>query len=90
MPYMDVPSMNALNLASFNGHEQEVKLLLAAQKDDINTADDTGTNSLIWASRNGHEIIVQILLEHRADVNAQGGEYGNALQAASEGHDKIV
>ncbi|SLM38718.1 ankyrin repeat domain containing protein [Lasallia pustulata] len=26
-----------------------------------------------------------------ADVNAQGGEYGNALQAASErGHDQVV
>ena len=31
------------------------------------------------------------LLEHGADVNAQGGPYGNALQAAcSKGHDNIV
>ena len=36
-------------------------------------------------------MIVQMLLEHGADVNAQGGHYGNALQAAcSGGHDKIV
>ncbi|KAJ6103492.1 hypothetical protein N7486_005919 [Penicillium sp. IBT 16267x] len=91
MPYMDVPSMNALHLASFNGHQQEVQFLLAAQKHDINTADDTGTYPLMWASRNGHDKIVQILLEHGADVNAQGGHYGNALYAASwEGHDKIV
>ena len=35
--------------------------------------------------------MVQILLEKGADVNAQGGSYGNALQAASfERHDAIV
>jgi ankyrin repeat protein len=35
--------------------------------------------------------VVQILIDAGADVNAQGGEYGNALQAASaEGHDKVV
>jgi hypothetical protein len=34
---------------------------------------------------------VRILLDQGADVNAQGGHHGNALQAASsEGHDKIV
>ena len=35
--------------------------------------------------------MVQILLNKGADVNAQGGEYGNALQAASSGgHDQVV
>jgi ankyrin repeat protein len=34
---------------------------------------------------------VQMLLDGGADVNAQGGEYGNALQAASAGgHEKAV
>jgi ankyrin repeat protein len=34
---------------------------------------------------------VQLLLEQGADVNAQGGEYGNALLASSYGgHNKIV
>ncbi|KAJ6103653.1 hypothetical protein N7486_003875 [Penicillium sp. IBT 16267x] len=90
-PYRKLPSMSALNLASFNGHEQEVELLLAAQKHDINTADDTGTNPLIWASQNGHDKTVQMLLKYGADVNAQDGEGGNALYAASyRGHDKIV
>ncbi|KAJ5660885.1 uncharacterized protein N7484_000257 [Penicillium longicatenatum] len=90
-PYMNLPSMNALNLASFNGHGQEVEFLLAAQKYHINSADDTGTNSLIWASQNGHDQVVQMLLEHGADVNAQGGIYGNALYVVSSGgHDQIV
>jgi hypothetical protein len=35
--------------------------------------------------------VVRLLLEAKADVNAQGGEYGNALQAASFwGHEKVV
>ncbi len=33
----------------------------------------------------GHEKIVKILLDKGADVNTQGGEYSNALQAASSG-----
>ncbi|KAJ5651196.1 uncharacterized protein N7484_004919 [Penicillium longicatenatum] len=91
MPYTNVPSMNALNLAALNGHEQEVHFLLAVKKHEINTADDTGANPLMWASRNGHDKIVQMLLERGAEVNAQGGRHGNALQAASfRGHDKIV
>ncbi|KAK7178124.1 hypothetical protein PSPO01_15822, partial [Paraphaeosphaeria sporulosa] len=39
----------------------------------------------------GHETIVKLLLDAGADVNAQGGEYGNALQAASDGgHEAVV
>ncbi len=35
--------------------------------------------------------MVQLLIEKGADVNAEGGEYGNALQAASEeGNENIV
>jgi ankyrin repeat protein len=30
-----------------------------------------------------NEAIVKLLLENGAEVNAKGGEYGNALQAAS-------
>jgi Ankyrin repeats (3 copies) len=43
------------------------------------------------ASLGGYEKIVELLLNRGADVNAQGGHYGNALQAASYGgHEKIV
>ena len=39
----------------------------------------------------GNDTVVQILLDRGADINAQGGQYGNALQAASEcGHDMVV
>ncbi|OCK72825.1 hypothetical protein K432DRAFT_279044, partial [Lepidopterella palustris CBS 459.81] len=43
------------------------------------------------SSANGHEHIVRLLLGKGADVNAQGGYYGNALQAASiEGHEQVA
>lgn len=36
-------------------------------------------------------MVALLLPEKGADVNDQGGEYGNALQAAStEGHEQIV
>jgi hypothetical protein len=48
-------------------------------------------NNLFEASRNGQVTIVEQLLEDGADVNAQGGQYGNALQAASYmGHLAVV
>lgn len=43
------------------------------------------------ASERGHEQIVKLLLDKGVDVNAQGGFYCNALQAASvRGHERIV
>ena len=40
-------------------------------------------SSLYYASSVGLEAVVHTLLERGAEVNAQGGTYGNALQAAS-------
>ncbi|KAJ5982454.1 hypothetical protein N7451_012554 [Penicillium sp. IBT 35674x] len=90
-PQWATPPMTALQLASFNGHEQEVGFLLSLGGKGINSTDGTGTYPIIWASLNGYKNIVQLLLENGAEVNAQGGKFGNALQAASSGgHDKIV
>ncbi|KAJ5654822.1 hypothetical protein N7490_001825 [Penicillium lividum] len=89
--YTAPPSMTALHLASFNGHEREAEFLLSICGKDIDVTDSTGANPIISASRNGYDKIVQLLLEKGAEVNAQGGVYGNALYAASSrGHDKIV
>jgi ankyrin repeat protein len=38
----------------------------------------------------GNQAIVELLLEHKADVNAQGGQYGNALQAAISMHNNGI
>ncbi|KAF2022563.1 ankyrin, partial [Setomelanomma holmii] len=42
------------------------------------------------ASYEGREQVVKLLLEKNADVDAQGGRYGNALCAASYGGHKII
>ncbi|KAJ5588763.1 hypothetical protein N7537_011441 [Penicillium hordei] len=83
--------MSALHLAALNGHEQEVHAILSVDKSDVNRPDGTKSYPVMWASSNGHDRIVELLLERGANVNAQGGLYGNALQAAcSGGHDKIA
>ncbi|KAF2788984.1 hypothetical protein K505DRAFT_254314, partial [Melanomma pulvis-pyrius CBS 109.77] len=47
-------------------------------------------NALQAASAGGYKEIVIVLLDKGANVNAQGGEYGNALQAAERHHKEIV
>ncbi|KAF2675923.1 hypothetical protein K458DRAFT_437678 [Lentithecium fluviatile CBS 122367] len=42
------------------------------------------------ASVRGHEAVARLLLDKGADVNAQGGDFGNALQAASYGGHELV
>ncbi|PZC96368.1 ankyrin repeat domain containing protein [Pyrenophora tritici-repentis] len=43
------------------------------------------------SSERGYEQVVKTLLDAGAEVNAQGGRYGNALQAASErGYEQVV
>jgi ankyrin repeat protein len=51
----------------------------------INTADDTSTYQVMWASLEVHDNVVQMLLERGADVDAKGGHYRNALEAACSG-----
>ncbi|ORY14382.1 hypothetical protein BCR34DRAFT_231296 [Clohesyomyces aquaticus] len=81
---------NALQAASYRGHEAVVTMLL--DKDaDVNAQGGHYGNALQAASYRGHEAMVKMLLDKDADVNAQGGLYGNALQAASlGGHEAVV
>ena len=47
--------------------------------------------ALYYASENGHYDICQLLLQNSADINAEGGYFGCALQTASVyGHENIV
>ncbi|GFF23322.1 NACHT nucleoside triphosphatase [Aspergillus udagawae] len=81
---------NALQAASFRGHEKVVQMLLDRGA-DVNAQGGRFGNALQAASFRGHEKVVQMLLDQGADVNAHGGLYGNALQAASyKGHEKVV
>ncbi|RAR05617.1 HET-domain-containing protein [Stemphylium lycopersici] len=46
---------------------------------------------LYYAALLGISTVTRLLLDHGAEVNAQGGQYGNALQAASSGgHEQIA
>jgi ankyrin repeat protein len=84
--------MSAIRLGGLLGHENILELRLRRKNDyDIDESDRDGRTALIWTSEYGHETIVQTLLERGADINAQGGFYGNALYAASYGgHEKAV
>jgi ankyrin repeat protein len=91
-PYGDRPRMSSIQLAALLGHEKMLDLMLKSNEScDINKSDNTSRTALIWGSEFGHEKVVEMLLDIGADVNAQGGDFGNALQAASGGgHEKIV
>ncbi|KAK5213959.1 hypothetical protein LTR41_000151 [Exophiala xenobiotica] len=73
---------NALQAASARGHEKVVQILLDKGADVNARRWGLGreySNALQAASARGHEKIVQMLLDKGAvDVNAPGGEYGNA------------
>jgi ankyrin repeat protein len=83
--------VNVIHLAAFNGHGYIICRLFTGDKSTVNHSDSIGMDVLKWESLRGHYETVQILLENGADVNTQGGFYGNALYAASRGgHVEVV
>ena len=73
---------NALQAASYHGHEAVVQLLLDGGA-DVNASGGYYGSALQAASYHGHDRVVHLLLKNGANVNASGGYYGSALQAAS-------
>ena len=81
---------SALQAASYEGHEDIVRLLLGKGADVNMLGGDYPHSAIQLASSGGHEGIVRLLLDKGADVNPPG-ENGSALQGASYyGHDSIV
>jgi ankyrin repeat protein len=76
------------------GLSQITQDLLSKIEDEIsiavNTTDSRGRAPLSLAAENGHDEMAKLLLDKGAEINAQGGEYGNALQAASYGGNEQV
>jgi ankyrin repeat domain-containing protein 50 len=80
---------NALNVASYYGHQGIVELLLERGV-DVNAQHESHGTALRLASYFGHRGIVELLLERGADVN-QVGSYDSPLRLASYfGHRGIV
>jgi hypothetical protein len=58
---------------------------------DLEESPDSVAAPLYYAAQLGLGTITGLLLEQKAEVNAMGGQYGNALQAASaRGHEQVV
>ena len=72
----------ALMTASFYGHVEIVKLLLAA-KANINATDHNGITALMWACFTGNIEIVKLLLAAGADTNIEYKTFfGNGTETA--------
>jgi hypothetical protein len=91
LPPLAPPSSLTLSFqASFTTRVISVMPLLGLPNELLLDMSDYLKSPLLLASNRGYEAVVKMLLDNGADVNAQGGEYGNALQAALEGDRKAV
>jgi ankyrin repeat protein len=89
--YQSPIDMNNVLLAAFNGHDVILRDFLKTGITNLEEHDTTGRTALIWAAELGFIKVVKILLDKKADFNTQGGDYGNALQAASaKGHQAVI
>ncbi|MCJ1466435.1 hypothetical protein MMC07_005054 [Pseudocyphellaria aurata] len=80
----------ALNVASAEGHEKVVEMLLDRNA-DISAQSDYGGTAIEEAIAGGHEKTIEMLLNHNADVNAENLDYGFLLSVASvRGQEKMV
>lgn len=81
-----------LFIASQEGHEKVVKLLLDNSNVDVNKATEDGATPLFIACCNGHEKVAKLLLEHpNIEVDKARHNGCTPLHAACQnGHEKIV
>ncbi|KAF2846472.1 hypothetical protein T440DRAFT_471752 [Plenodomus tracheiphilus IPT5] len=76
---------------SRNDCEMSARLLLAADSALVNSKDKDDKTPLFIAAEQGNQAVMEVLLEMNGDIDAQDGEYGNALYAASaRGHKEIA
>ena len=82
--------VDALLLASKNGHNNVVKLIIQ-RCGHVNSTDDNDQSALIVASQHGHSEVVKTLIEHGAQVDMQDKNGMSSLMFASQnGHQEIV
>ena len=80
-PQLSPPTVNSLPICAFGFHELVLNWWRAAPK-DIEQLNSLKRTLLQLASNGGHISVAQELIDLDADVNAQSGYWGNALQAA--------
>jgi hypothetical protein len=79
-----------LLLASRNGHETLVKLLVDEFKADVNQSNYSGQTPVDVAVENGHACIIRSLVERRADINKTNRLGQTPLYLASQRGDKAM
>jgi ankyrin repeat protein len=82
----------SLILASRDGHNEIVQILLEQQNINVNQQNERGETALIWASLNGYIEMVKMLLENKEiNINQQDQRERTALMWSSmKGHTEIV
>jgi ankyrin repeat protein len=72
-------------------HHITVEAVVHRKDVDVNQKTSGGLTLLLQAIENGNDVIAKLLIGNGADVNAEGGQYKNALQATSwKGSEQIV
>jgi hypothetical protein len=89
------PAITALHYTAQFGLPGVARKVLATVdlpvEEAVNVEDSWDNTPLTSAAKTGQYEMAKLLLDQGAEVNAQGGSYGNALQAASaEGHEQVV
>ncbi|KAF2996229.1 hypothetical protein E8E13_003063 [Curvularia kusanoi] len=67
------------------GNGAVVDYLIELENFDLESRDTKGRTLLCVKAGKGSSVATRMLLDRGADANAQGGKYGNPLQAASHG-----
>eukprot|EP01117_Protostelium_nocturnum_P013961 TRINITY_DN5264_c0_g1_i1.p1 TRINITY_DN5264_c0_g1~~TRINITY_DN5264_c0_g1_i1.p1 ORF type:complete len:782 (+),score=223.75 TRINITY_DN5264_c0_g1_i1:110-2455(+) len=82
----------AIHFASFVGHVESIRLILAKMPFDINVKDSFGNTPISVAALNGQESVVQFLIDKGASLFESETRYGNTVlhQAAISGSTKCL